>query len=348
MDATVDTQRRPLGRSRVIAAAIGALVLVSAAAGYLVTTLGPQGGVAAAGRWAVELTTTLESGATVTGTGVIVSSSGEVVTSYNVVNGAVSIAATVGDGGPHYVATTFALSPADGVAVLQLLDAKGLPSAGIGDSSRLTVGDHVTAIRGTGSGRARRLQGAIVGLGQTSVTSAPRQCQLGNVAGPHRVQRAAAGRRSGWPARRHVREPHRVEHRRRSAACHAHVGHLIRDSGQPRDVDRPRRQHAYTESDDSPGPRCVSRHRGPRQRQPAGGAHHRHRAGNAGAGGGNGRRRRHRRGEQRRLSTLSSRPQAAAATRRWRLRVGADGSIRKDTHTRPHCNSRRRRSPERR
>ena len=67
MDATVDTRQRPLGRSRLIAATIGALVLASAAAGYLVTALGPQGGVAAAGHWAVALTTTLETGATVDG-----------------------------------------------------------------------------------------------------------------------------------------------------------------------------------------------------------------------------------------------------------------------------------------
>lgn len=173
MDATVDTQPRPLGRSRAIAAAIGVLVLASAAAGYLVTTLGSRGGVAAAGHWAVALTTTLDTGATVTGTGVIVSSSGEVVTSYNVVNGAVSIAAAVGDGGPRYAATTFALSPADGVAVLQLLDAKGLPSAGIADSSRVSVGDHVTAIGGSNHTTTADSQGAIVELGQTAVASDP-------------------------------------------------------------------------------------------------------------------------------------------------------------------------------
>ena len=173
MDATVDTRQRPLGRNRAIAAAIGVLVLASAAAGYLVTTLGPQGGVAAAGHWSVALTTTLDTGATITSTGVIVSPSGEVVTSYNAVNGAVSIAAAVGDGGPRYAATTFALSPANGVAVLQLLDAKGLPSAGIGDSSHVSVGDHVTAVGVSGHNTLADSQGAIVGLGQTAVTSDP-------------------------------------------------------------------------------------------------------------------------------------------------------------------------------
>jgi S1-C subfamily serine protease len=173
MDATVDTRQRPVGRNRAIAAAIGVLILASAAAGYLVTTLGPQGGVAAAGHWSVALTTTLDTGATVKSTGVIVSSSGEVVTSYNAVNGAVSIAAAVGDGGPHYAASTFALSPVDGVAVLQLLDAKGLPSAGIGDSSHVAVGDHVTAVETSGQSTLAESQGAVVGLGQTAVTSDP-------------------------------------------------------------------------------------------------------------------------------------------------------------------------------
>ncbi len=173
MDATVDTRQRPLGRNRAIAAAIGVLILASAAAGYLVTTLGRQGGVGAAGRWSVALTTTLDTGATVKSTGVIVSSSGEVVTSYNAVNGAVSIAAAVGDSGPHYAASTFALSPADGVAVLQLLDAKGLPSAGVGDSSHVAVGDHVTAVGTSGQSTLAESQGAVVGLGQTAVTSNP-------------------------------------------------------------------------------------------------------------------------------------------------------------------------------
>jgi S1-C subfamily serine protease len=173
MDATIDTQQPSLGRSRAIAAAIGILVLASAAAGYLVTTLGPQGTVAAAGKWSVELTTTLDTGATITGSGVLVSSSGEVVTSYNVVSGAVSIAAAVGAGGPRYAATTFALSPSDGVAVLQLLDAKGLPSAGIGDSSHVSIGDHVTAIGGSSHGTPVGSQGAIVGLNAAAVSSDP-------------------------------------------------------------------------------------------------------------------------------------------------------------------------------
>ena len=159
-------------RPTFIVAGIAALVAVSAAGGFLVTGLAPDA-LTQAGRSVVGLTTTLTTGATVTGTGVIVSSSGEVVTSYGVVNGAVSIDAEMSDGGARYAATTFALSPVYGIAVLQLINADGLPAAAIGDSAHVAVGDHVTALGGA-SARAQApppRQGAVVALGQSAVAS---------------------------------------------------------------------------------------------------------------------------------------------------------------------------------
>jgi S1-C subfamily serine protease len=158
-----------------IAAAIGALIVAGGAAGFVVTGLIPDGGVAQAERATVALTATLESGAKVAGTGVILTSSGEVVTGYNVVNGAVSIAADVSGSASRYAATTFALSPTNEVAVLQLLNASGLPSASIGTSSHVKVGDHVTAIgrMARGAGTAADTQGAVVALGQTIVAADP-------------------------------------------------------------------------------------------------------------------------------------------------------------------------------
>ncbi|MEA2638089.1 MAG: hypothetical protein QOE18_1146, partial [Chloroflexota bacterium] len=157
MDATLNAPRRPLeadgapaeSRARkpaVIAAGIAPLIVAAGAAGFLVTSFMPDGGLRAAERATVALTTTLESGATVAGTGVILTANGEVVTSYNVVNGAVSIAAEVSGSTSRYAATTFALSPSNGVAVLQLLNATALPSASIGTSSHVKVGDHVTEL----------------------------------------------------------------------------------------------------------------------------------------------------------------------------------------------------------
>jgi S1-C subfamily serine protease len=186
MDAKVSAPRRPLEaegapagsrvtRPSVIAAAIGALIVAGGAAGFLVTSLIPGGGVGQAERATVALTTTLETGATVAGTGVILTATGEVVTSYNVVNGAVSIAADVSGTATRYAATTFALSPTNGVAVLQLLNATGLTSASIGTSSRVEVGDHVTAIGRTAGrgGTDADIQGAVVALGQTIVATEP-------------------------------------------------------------------------------------------------------------------------------------------------------------------------------
>src|ERR1700693_59242 len=168
MDGRRDAPRRPLEaggapadsrvtKPRATAAAIGALIVAAGAGGFLVTSLIPDAGVGLAERATVALTTTLDSGAKVAGSGVILTSSGEVVTAYNVVNGAVSIAAEVRGGASRYAATTFALSPTNGVAVLQLLNASGLPSASIGTSSHVKVGDHVTAIgrEGGGAGASR-------------------------------------------------------------------------------------------------------------------------------------------------------------------------------------------------
>jgi S1-C subfamily serine protease len=164
-----------LTRPRATAAAIGALIVAAGAGGFLVTSLIPDGALSQAERATVALTTTLDNGATVAGTGVILTSGGEVVTTYNVVNGAVSIAADVSGSASRYAATTFALSPTNGVAVLQLLNASGLPSASIGTSSHVKVGDHVTAIGGTArsGGTAPDRQGAVVALGQTIVAADP-------------------------------------------------------------------------------------------------------------------------------------------------------------------------------
>ena len=184
MDARLNAPRQPVEagaaptdrvvtRPRTTAAAIGALIVAAGAGGFLVTSLIPDGGVGQAERATVALTTTLESGAKVAGTGVILTSSGEVVTAYNVVNGAVSIAADVSGGASRYAATTFALSPANGVAVLQLLNASGLPSASVGTSSQVKVGDHVTAIgrMARSAGTTADTQGAVVALSQTIVAA---------------------------------------------------------------------------------------------------------------------------------------------------------------------------------
>jgi S1-C subfamily serine protease len=144
------------------------LVVGGAAAGFIVTGI-TAGGVSRADAWVVGLCSTLDSGATISGTGIVLTASGQVVTTYGVVDGAVSIAAQV-NGGSRYAASTFALDPSSDVAVLQLLNAADLRGASIGNPSALGLGDAVTAIGLTSvsGGTAVDIPGAVAGLESTT------------------------------------------------------------------------------------------------------------------------------------------------------------------------------------
>jgi S1-C subfamily serine protease len=165
-DASRPVERR--GR-RLSALALGIAMLAAggAAAGFLVTGI-TGAGVNQAGMSVVGLTTTLNSGAIISGTGIVLTASGEVVTAYGVVDGAVSIAAQVD--GARYAASTFALDPSSDVAVLQLLNARNLPGVSIGASSGLALGDDVSAIGLTSAsnGIATDSQGSVIGLAATT------------------------------------------------------------------------------------------------------------------------------------------------------------------------------------
>jgi S1-C subfamily serine protease len=154
-----------------------------AAAGFIVTGV-TGAGVNQSGQWVVGLTTTLASGKTISGTGIVLTASGQVVTTYGVVDGAVSIAAQVNDGS-RYAASTFALDPSGDVAVLQLLNAEDLPSASLRSSSTLGLGDNVTAIGLTSvrSGMAMASQGAITGLGARTDAALPGTSDAPTLAG---------------------------------------------------------------------------------------------------------------------------------------------------------------------
>jgi hypothetical protein len=70
------------------AAALGIVLLAvgGAAVGFIVTGV-TNGGVNRPGAWVVGLRTTLDSGATISGTGIVLTASGQVVTTYGVVVG---------------------------------------------------------------------------------------------------------------------------------------------------------------------------------------------------------------------------------------------------------------------
>ena len=85
-------------------------------------------------------------GATSAGTGIVLSSTGEVLTNNHVVNGATSIKVTDIGNGKTYTATVVGYDATHDVAVIQLQDASGLTTASLGNSSTVQAGDSVTAL----------------------------------------------------------------------------------------------------------------------------------------------------------------------------------------------------------
>jgi S1-C subfamily serine protease len=83
---------------------------------------------------------------TLEGTGMIITSSGEVVTNNHVIDGATSITVTLDNSSKEYVAKVVGADPTDDVALLQIEGVSGLPTVTLGNSASISVGDPVVAI----------------------------------------------------------------------------------------------------------------------------------------------------------------------------------------------------------
>jgi S1-C subfamily serine protease len=107
------------------------------------------------------------------GTGMVLTSSGEILTNNHVVDGSTSIKVTVVSTGKTYTATVVGTDPTDDVAVIQLKNASGLQTAKIGDSSSVSVGDSVTGVGNAGGlgGTPSAAAGKVVALKQTITAS---------------------------------------------------------------------------------------------------------------------------------------------------------------------------------
>lgn len=112
-------------------------------------------------------------GATSSGTGIVLTSSGEVLTNNHVVHGATSIKVRDDDNGHVYRASVVGYDGSHDVAVLQLRGASGLATADLGDSSQVATGDRVLAI-GNAEGRDGSpsvASGTVTGLNQQITAS---------------------------------------------------------------------------------------------------------------------------------------------------------------------------------
>ncbi|GAB2646426.1 S1C family serine protease [Kribbella swartbergensis] len=108
-------------------------------------------------------------GARAAGTGIVLTSDGEVLTNHHVVEGATSISVVDIGNGRTYSASVVGYDEAHDVAVLKLKDASGLPTATIGDSDKVTLGDQVVGIGNAGGvgGTPSYAPGTVTGLNQS-------------------------------------------------------------------------------------------------------------------------------------------------------------------------------------
>src|SRR6516162_3059937 len=122
----------------------------------------------------VDVTSTLGyAGATAMGTGIVLTSNGEVLTNNHVINGATSVSVTDIGNGKTYKATVVGYDASHDIAVLQMSGASGLTTATTGDSSTVQVGDKVVGIGNAGGkgGTPSVAPGAVTALNQSITAS---------------------------------------------------------------------------------------------------------------------------------------------------------------------------------
>lgn len=105
------------------------------------------------------------------GTGIVLTSNGEVLTNYHVVEGSTSIRVTIATSGVTYAAAVVGASPSRDIALLQLRDASGLAIATIDDDT-VSQGDDVTAVGNAGgAGELTAAEGEVTDLSTPLTTS---------------------------------------------------------------------------------------------------------------------------------------------------------------------------------
>ena len=111
--------------------------------------------------------------ATAAGTGIVLTSNGEVLTNNHVIDGATSIKVTDVGNGRTYTAKVVGYDASQDVAVIQLQNASGLTVASLGDSSAVKTGDSVTALGNAGGkgGTPSVAAGTVTALNQSITAS---------------------------------------------------------------------------------------------------------------------------------------------------------------------------------
>jgi S1-C subfamily serine protease len=122
----------------------------------------------------VNVTSTLGlQGATGKGTGIVLSSDGEILTNNHVINGATSVSVTDIGNGKTYAAKVVGYDAAHDIAVLKASGASGLTTASLGNSGTVKVGDTVVALGNAGGrdGIPAVATGSVTALDQSITAS---------------------------------------------------------------------------------------------------------------------------------------------------------------------------------
>lgn len=116
---------------------------------------------------------TTNSTAEAAGTGLILDSTGDVVTNNHVVEGSISIKVSIEGRSGTYTADVIGVDPSQDIAVIHIENVSNLPAVTWADSSKLKVGDSVYAIgNALGMGGTPRItQGQVTALDQTITAS---------------------------------------------------------------------------------------------------------------------------------------------------------------------------------
>lgn len=112
-------------------------------------------------------------GARAAGTGMVLTSDGEVLTNHHVIEGATKITATDVGNGKTYEATVVGYDESHDIAVLKLKNASGLQTVKTGDSDKVAVGDQVVGVGNAGGdgGQPSYAAGKVTGLNQSITAS---------------------------------------------------------------------------------------------------------------------------------------------------------------------------------
>ncbi|MFJ6405061.1 S1C family serine protease [Streptomyces hydrogenans] len=159
------------------------------------SSAGTVAGVAAAvSPSIVEISASSTSGQS-TGSGVIITGDGEIVTNNHVISGASEITVQTSDG-KTYRADVVGKDPDKDLALIKLRNASGLKAATLGDSSKVRVGDEVVAI-GSPEGLTGTVTSGIVSALDRDVTVA--KDTEGSDSGQGQGQGQQWDPRQGWP-----------------------------------------------------------------------------------------------------------------------------------------------------